>query len=150
MNPTGLQMSFSFVPLGLGFIRLVAALPPTLGVALGRLIGTFCSIQRGNAVSFANEILLYASQNLARPTNTTLSKHALNKMELINGDRMVLHRPINFVYDKIRVSGQELLEQANIEGRGVLLLCPHYSMLDLVAPLMHAVAGRFGGELSPQ
>ena len=53
------------------------------------------------------------------------------------------HRPINFVYDKIRVSGQELLEQANIEGRGVLLLCPHYSMLDLVAPLMHAVAGRF-------
>ena len=41
MNPTGLQMSFSFVPLGLGFIRLVAALPPTLGVALGRLIGTF-------------------------------------------------------------------------------------------------------------
>jgi KDO2-lipid IV(A) lauroyltransferase len=28
-------------------------------------------------------------------------------------------------------------------GRGVLLLCPHYSMLDLVAPLMHAIAGRF-------
>jgi len=53
------------------------------------------------------------------------------------------HRPINFVNDKIHVSGQMLLEQANKDGRGVLLLCPHYSMLDLVAPLMHAVAGRF-------
>ena len=33
-------MGFSFVPLGIGFIRLLAAMPPALGVAMGRLLGT--------------------------------------------------------------------------------------------------------------
>ena len=33
-------MGFLFVPLGIGFIRLLAAMPPALGVAMGRLLGT--------------------------------------------------------------------------------------------------------------
>ena len=144
MNPTGLQMSFSFVPLGLGFIRLVAALPPTLGVALGRLIGTFLfyTARERRLVCERNIAVCFPEFNQTDQYNLVRACFEQNGIGLTE-TAWSWHRPINFVNDKIRVSGQELLEQANIEGRGVLLLCPHYSMLDLVAPLMHAVAGRF-------
>ena len=144
MNPTGLQMSFSFVPLGLGFIRLVAALPPTLGVALGRLIGTFLffTARERRLVCERNIAVCFPEFNQTDQYNLAKACFEQNGIGLTE-TAWSWHRPINFVNDKIRVSGQELLEQANIEGRGVLLLCPHYSMLDLVAPLMHAVAGRF-------
>ena len=144
MNPTGLQMSFSFVPLGLGFIRLVAALPPTLGVALGRLIGAFLfyTARERRLVCERNIAVCFPEFNQTDQYNLVKACFEQNGIGLTE-TAWSWHRPINFFNDKIRISGQELLEQANIEGRGVLLLCPHYSMLDLVAPLMHAVAGRF-------
>ncbi|MGB2024468.1 MAG: lysophospholipid acyltransferase family protein [Litorivicinaceae bacterium] len=137
-------MSFSFVPLGLGFIRLVAALPPTLGVALGRLIGAFLfyTARERRLVCERNIAVCFPEFNQTDQYNLVKACFEQNGIGLTE-TAWSWHRPINFVNDKIRVSGQELLEQANIEGRGVLLLCPHYSMLDLVAPLMHAVAGRF-------
>ena len=137
-------MSFSFVPLGLGFIRLVAALPPTLGVALGRLIGTFLfyTARERRLVCERNIAVCFPEFNQTDQYNLVKACFEQNGIGLTE-TAWSWHRPINFVSDKIRVSGQELLEQASIEGRGVLLLCPHYSMLDLVAPLIHAVAGRF-------
>ena len=137
-------MSFSFVPLGLGFIRLVAALPPTLGVALGRLIGTFLfyTARERRLVCERNIAVCFPEFNQTDQYNLVKACFEQNGIGLTE-TAWSWHRPINFFNDKIRISGQELLEQANIEGRGVLLLCPHYSMLDLVAPLMHAVAGRF-------
>lgn len=144
MNPTGLQMGFSFVPLGLGFIRLVAALPPTLGVALGRLIGAFLfyTARERRLVCERNIAVCFPEFNQTDQYNLVKACFEQNGIGLTE-TAWSWHRPINFFNDKIRISGQELLEQANIEGRGILLLCPHYSMLDLVAPLMHAVAGRF-------
>ncbi|MEK9670043.1 MAG: lipid A biosynthesis acyltransferase [Gammaproteobacteria bacterium] len=137
-------MGFSFVPLGLGFIRLLAALPPRLGMAIGRLIGTLLFYiaknrrlvcERNIAVCFP-ELGLFEQRNLVK---ACFEQNGIGLTETA----WSWHRPINFVNNKINVSGQELLEQANKEGQGILLLCPHYSMLDLVAPLMHAVAGRF-------
>ena len=137
-------MGFSFVPLGLGFIRLLAALPPRLGMVIGRLIGTLLFYiaknrrlvcERNIAVCFP-ELGLFEQRNLVK---ACFEQNGIGLTETA----WSWHRPINFVSDKINVSGQELLEQANKEGQGILLLCPHYSMLDLVAPLMHAVAGRF-------
>jgi len=144
MNPTGLQMGFSFVPLGLGFIRLVAALPPTLGVALGRLIGAFLfyTARERRLVCERNIAVCFPEFNQTDQYNLVKACFEQNGIGLTE-TAWSWHRPSKFFNDKIRVSGQELLEQANIEGRGILLLCPHYSMLDLVAPLMHAVAGRF-------
>jgi KDO2-lipid IV(A) lauroyltransferase len=137
-------MGFSFVPLGLGFIRLLAALPPRLGMVIGRLIGTLLFYiaknrrlvcERNIAVCFP-ELGLFEQRNLVK---ACFEQNGIGLTETA----WSWHRPINFVNNKINVSGQELLEQANKEGQGILLLCPHYSMLDLVAPLMHAVAGRF-------
>ncbi len=137
-------MSFSFVPLGLGFIRLVAALPPTLGVALGRLIGAFLfyTARERRLVCERNIAVCFPEFNQTDQYNLVKECFEQNGIGLAE-TAWSWHRPIKFFNDKIRVSGQELLEQANIEGRGILLLCPHYSMLDLVAPLMHVVAGIF-------
>ena len=144
MNPPGLHMGISLVPLGLGFIRLLAALPPRLGMAIGRLIGTllFHTAKNRRLVCERNIAVCFPELDPSKQHNLVKACFEQNGLGLTE-TAWSWHRPINFVYDKIRVSGQELLEQANIEGRGVLLLCPHYSMLDLVAPLMHAVAGRF-------
>ena len=126
MNPTGLQMGFSFVPLGLGFIRLVAALPPTLGVALGRLIGAFLfyTARERRLVCERNIAVCFPEFNQTDQYNLVKECFEQNGIGLAE-TAWYWHRPIKFFNDKIRVSGQELLEQANIEGRGILLLCPH-------------------------
>jgi KDO2-lipid IV(A) lauroyltransferase len=116
MNPTRLRIGFYFVPLGLGFIRLLAALPPGLGMAIGRLIAT---------------LLFYTAKNRCLVCKRNIA---------VCFPELDLFEQRNLVKDKIHGPRQELLEQAVKKGRGSLLLCPHYSMLDLVALLMHAVA----------
>ena len=136
MNPTGLHMGFSFVPLGLGFIRFLAALPPRLGMAIGRLIGTllFHTAKNRRLVCERNIAVCFPELGPSEQRNLVKACFEQNGIGLTE-TAWSWHRPINFVNDKIRSSGQELLhEQARTEGRGVLLLCPHYSMLDLVAP----------------
>ena len=53
------------------------------------------------------------------------------------------HRPLDFVKPRMQIEGAECLRDAHDAGKGILLLCPHYSMLDLVAPLVYQVYGRF-------
>lgn len=144
MNPTGLHMGISLVQLGLGFIRFLAALPPRLGMAIGRLIGTllFHTAKNRRLVCERNIAVCFPELGPSEQRNLVKACFKQNGIGLTE-TAWSWHRPIKFVKDKIRLSGQELLEKANIEGRGVLLLCPHYSMLDLVAPLIYAVAGRF-------
>ena len=137
-------MGFSFVPLGVGLIRLLAAMPPALGVAMGRLLGTLLFYTaRGRRLVCERNI------SVSFPELTPSEQKKLVKECFIqNGVGLTetawsWHRPIGFIDDKVIVSGQELLHAARENQTGILLLCPHYSMLDLVAPLLHAVAGRF-------
>jgi len=53
------------------------------------------------------------------------------------------HRPTNFIADRLEITGQDLVETALKNDQGILLLCPHYSMLDLVAPIVHQCVGQF-------
>ena len=137
-------MGFSFVPLGIGLIRLLAAMPPALGVAMGRLLGTLLFYTaRGRRLVCERNI------SVSFPELTPTEQKKLAKECFIeNGVGLTetawsWHRPIGFINDKVVVSGQEILHAAKQNQTGILLLCPHYSMLDLVAPLIHAVAGRF-------
>ena len=136
-------MGFSFIPLGVGLIRLLAAMPPALGVAMGRLLGTLLFYTaRGRRLVCERNI------SVSFPELTPSKQKKLVKECFIqNGVGLTetawsWHRPIGFIDDKVVVSGQELLHAARENQTGILLLCPHYSMLDLVAPLLHAVAGR--------
>ena len=137
-------MGFLFVPLGIGFIRLLAAMPPALGVAMGRLLGTLLFY-----TASSRRLVCERNISVSFPELTPSEQKKLVKECFIqNGVGLTetgwsWHRPIGFIDDKVVVTGQELLDAAKQNQRGVLLLCPHYSMLDLVAPLIHAVVGQF-------
>ena len=137
-------MGFSFVPLGVGLVRLLAAMPPALGVAMGRLLGTLLFYTaRGRRLVCERNISVSFPE-----LNPSEQKKLVKECFIQNGVGLTetawsWHRPIGFIDDKLVVSGQELLHTARENHTGILLLCPHYSMLDLVAPLLHAVAGRF-------
>ena len=137
-------MGFSFVPLGIGFIRLLAAMPPSLGVAIGRLIGTllFITARSRRLVCERNISVSFPELSLGEQKKLVKQCFIQNGVGLTE-TAWSWHRPMGFIDDKVVVTGQELLHAAKKKQIGVLLLCPHYSMLDLVAPLMHAVTGRF-------
>ncbi len=134
----------SFVPLGLLFLRVLAALPTTVSLSIGRLIGRVLY-----RVARSRRLVCERNISVCFPT---LSQDAQNGRVracfIESGIGLVetawaWHRPMNFVDTRMQVSGIEHLQGALSEGRGVLLLCPHYSMLDLVAPLVHQAIGRF-------
>ncbi|MBU25983.1 MAG: lipid A biosynthesis acyltransferase [Gammaproteobacteria bacterium] len=137
-------MGFSFIPLGISFIRLLAAMPPSLGVAMGRLLGTllFYTAKGRRLVCERNISVSFPELTPSEQKKLVKECFTQNGIGLIE-TAWSWHRPIGFIDNKVLVSGQELLHTAKQKQTGILLLCPHYSMLDLVAPLMHSVAGRF-------
>ena len=135
-------MGFSTAALGLGLVRLLAALPPSLGIAVGRLIGIFLYYKATNRRLICARNINLCFPNLNEQQQNMLVKQSFQQ----NGIGLVetawaWHKPTNFIHNRYCVKGAEYLQQAS--GKGILLLCPHYSMLDLVAPLIHAVSGSF-------
>ena len=82
MNPTGLHMCISLVQLGLGFIRFLAALPPRLGMAIGRLIGTLLFHTAKNRRLVCERNIAVCFPELGPSEQGNLVKHVLSKMEL--------------------------------------------------------------------
>ena len=137
-------MGLSFVPLGLGLIRLLALMPPALGMATGRLIGRFLFFAAANRRLVCERNIGVCFPQLNPKVQRQVVKECFEEHGIgLTETAWSWYRPVDFVHDKLMVSGDEHLSNAMQMGRGVLLLCPHYSMLDLVAPLMHAIAGRF-------
>ena len=68
-------MGFSFVPLGVGLIRLLAAMPPALGVAMGRLLGTllFYTARGRRLVCETKYLCQLSGVNPERPEKTCQS-----------------------------------------------------------------------------
>ena len=116
-------MGFSFVPLGVGLVRLLAAMPPALGVAMGRLLGTLLFYT-------ARDRRLVCERNISIsfPELTSSEQKKLVKECFIqNGVGLTetawsWHRPIGFIDDKVVVSGQELVHAARENQAGILLL----------------------------
>ena len=137
-------MGLSFVPLGLGLIRLLALMPPALGMATGRLIGRLLFYAAANRRLVCERNIGVCFPQLNPKAQRQLVKECFEEHGIgLTETAWSWHRSVDFVHDKLVVLGDEHLSNAMQTGRGVLLLCPHYSMLDLVAPLMHAIAGRF-------
>ena len=106
MNPTGLHMGNSLVPLELGFIRLLAALPPSLGMAIGRLIGTllFHTAKNRRLVCERNIAVCFPGLDSSEQHNLVEACFEHNGIGLTE-TAWTWHRPINFISDNIHVSG---------------------------------------------
>lgn len=125
-------------------IRCLAALPPTIGIRFGAALG-WCLhwvatsrrqvCERNIGVCFPN---LTPREQRTR-VRRCFVEHGIGLVETA----WAWHRPIDFIADRLEITGQDLIKTAMQDGRGILLLCPHYSMLDLVAPIVHQCVGRF-------
>lgn len=125
-------------------IRCLAALPPTIGIRFGAALG-WCLYwvatsrrqvcERNIGVCFPN---LTPREQRTR-VRRCFVEHGIGLVETA----WAWHRPIDFIADRLEITGQDLIKTAMQDGRGILLLCPHYSMLDLVAPIVHQCVGRF-------
>ena len=132
------------MPVGLALIRAFSLVPPRFGLWIGGCIGRVLYRLAGNRRMVCERNIGVCFQNLSAQEQQRLVKDCF----IESGKGLVetawaWHRPIDFVKDRMDVEGLEFLQQAQSDGRGILLLCPHYSMLDLVAPLIHQVHGRF-------
>lgn len=132
------------MPVGLAFIRCLSLLPPRLGLRVGGLIGRvlYRVAKRRRMVCERNIAVCFANRPEAAQRELVKSCFIESGKGLVE-TAWAWHRPVNFVKNRMQVEGVEHLQRARQEGRGVLLLCPHYSMLDLVAPLVYQVQGPF-------
>ena len=137
-------MGFSLVPLGLLLIRLLASMPTAIGIAIGRALGSLLYLLAKNRRFVCERNISVCFPELRETEQRRLVKECFKQNGIgLTETAWSWHRPVGFVKDRLIVSGEHLLKDAQERGQGILLLCPHYSMLDLVAPILHAVDGRF-------
>lgn len=46
------------------------------------------------------------------------------------------------ILNELELDGEQLLVEAKADGKGILILCPHYTSLELAAPFIEAAIGR--------
>ena len=133
----------SFVPIGLLFLRLMACLPRPVGRAVGRTLGRLLLrlAHSRRQVTRTNITLCFPEKSQSEIDAITRACFIYNGIGLIE-TAWAWYRPMETVLPEVRFSGLEHIT-ARAEGQGILLLCPHYSMLDLVAPIIHQAVGRF-------
>lgn len=144
MNPNERSRPITLVSVGSAVIRALAALPPMVGIRLGAALGWCLYWVAASRRQVCERNIGVCFPQLTPPEQRTrvrrcFVEHGIGLVETA----WAWHRPIDFIADRMDIIGHDLIETAMQEGRGVLLLCPHYSMLDLVAPIVHHCVGRF-------
>lgn len=121
---------------GIGFLYLVTRLPFGWQLAVGRWIGlAFYAVGRSRRHIAATNI------RLCFPEKSEAERKALVKDIFISTSIGLIEtltswfRPPEYLLDRTQFIGLEKLQKAREEGRGVLLLGAHYSMLDLAGAL---------------
>jgi len=121
---------------GMGLLRLIAALPLPIAVRLGEWLGAalYPVIARRRRIVLTNLKLCFPELNERR-------RRALARANFRYTGRGMVEvalgwwAPDKALAGRCRVNGLEHLERARAEGRGVLLLCGHFTCLEM--------AGRF-------
>lgn len=137
-------MQISLVPLGLYIVRLLSLLPNGMGLMVGQTIGYLAYL-----VAKERRFVCQKNLEICFPHH---SKEAIKKLVQQcfkeNGRGLIetswaWHRPIGFIKPYLKYEGIELIRKTRAARQGVLLLCPHYSMLDLIAPIIYDLVGNF-------
>ena len=109
-----------------------------LGAAIGVL--TFFVASRRRAVTRANIRICFKFK-------TQLQRARIVRESFIEIGRGFIetawawHAPQEFFTKRTIILGADLIEKAKAEGRGILLIGPHYTFLDAIAPCIHPVTG---------
>ena len=115
----------------LAFMKLVAHMPFWLQIRIGQAIGylTFLLVKKRRHICEVNLKLCYPELNYGELQNLVKKTFMSNGIGLIE-TAIAWHRhPIEYK-SKVSVSGLENLDSAISEGRGVLLICAHFTTLE--------------------
>ena len=111
-----------------GFMKLVSYLPFALQIKFGKLLGymTFYLAKSRRHICEVNLKLCYPELRNEELQNLVKRTFISNGIGLIE-TAIVWHRDPNEFKSKLTVSGLENLKDAVADGRGVLLVCAHFT-----------------------
>jgi len=139
----------SLVPLGLFILRCIAWLPRPAGRLVGRGLGLilFTLARSRRHITDTNLRVCFPELSTAARRELTRQCFIENGIGLVE-TAWAWYRRRDDVLPEVRYTGEHHLTDRS-PGQGVLLICPHYSMLDLAAPIVHQIIGRFAATYRP-
>ena len=116
----------------IGFMKLVSYHPFALQIKFGKLLGymTFYLAKSRRHICEVNLKLCYPELKNEELQNLVKRTFISNGIGLIE-TAIVWHRDPNDFKSKLTVSGLENLKDAVADGRGVLLICAHFTTLEI-------------------
>lgn len=132
-------------------LKGLSALPATIGYRFGEMIGwvTFQVSPRRKNIALTN--IQACFPELSEPEQRDLLKKVFieSGVSLVESSWVWFKRSskLNFRVDE---KSEHVLLDAVARGRGVLLLCPHFTMLELSAVVINRLVGRFVITYRPQ
>ena len=127
--------------LGLGALRLIAALPFDAALALGRRLGPLVLARIPERAAVADVNLRIAFPTLEPDARARLARDAFRQIGMaFTETAWSWYRPIEGYADRFELRGAEHLDAALARGRGVILLQAHFTLIDLSG---HAMCTRW-------
>jgi KDO2-lipid IV(A) lauroyltransferase len=122
---------------GLGFLRLIIALPWSWRMSVGRTIGWLLYQLSGRRRSIAqtNIALCFSHLTAAEQQHMVRQTFADNGIGIIE-TAMAWWSSRKDLSHRASIEGGQLIDQAQAQGRGVLLVVAHYTGLDLGGSLL--------------
>ena len=125
-----------------GLIQIVSFIPFKLGMRVGAVIGALTFVLASNRRGVARANIRICFKNKTRFQRAKVVGASF--IELGRGfieTAWAWYAPQEFFTKRTTILGAELIQQAQADGRGILLMGPHYSFLDAIAPCIHSVTG---------
>jgi len=128
----------------LWILRIICLAPISVSLRLGRLFGRalFIFARHRRMVCEKNIRVCFPNLSTQQRKDLVLRCFEENGVGLIETGWAWNRRP-SFFESKLVSVGEDKVKQLLANNTGILLLCPHYSMLDIVAPLLHQVVSKF-------
>lgn len=139
-----LRRSGAVTQLLIFIFAVLSLIPPAIGLWLGGRLGVmlYYLLPQRRRICEINVEIFKEHLGLSSTKNFTKKIFEENGRGLIE-TAWAWFKPRSFWADRLEVQGEEKILAAMSAGNGVLLLCPHYSMVDVSAPLLHQIIGRF-------
>ena len=139
-----------FVRFSLLLLKLVCRLPKGFGYSIGAIIGYLTArfSKNRNRTSLTNLKLCFPDLPVPERLKLNSDTFANNGIGLIETGWSWWADPKPF-WDRLKVEGEEHLEHALKNGRGVVLIGGHFSALDLGGLLFAKMVDRFAATYRP-
>ena len=139
--------------LALGLMKAVAHLPFSLQMKIGHLIGiiTYHLAQERKHICEVNLRLCFPELNARERLSLVRKTFVSNAIGLIE-IAIAWHRDPSEYKERVRATGLENLEAALAQGKGVLLLCAHFTTLEFggfLFNLFHKMDVMYRGNKNP-